>query len=185
MTLTGPALILEAARVAADAHRDQTRKGTSGAPYIGHPIAVARMVAETTEDPEILAAALLHDVVEDSGATIADIRSTFGNRVAGIVEELTDPPETADWPRPARKARQAEHMKTASREARLVKIADQTANLEDLTREPAAMPPEGHDEYRAGALRVVEACRDDWPDAAARFDAAARAHAAVTGGAEG
>ncbi len=177
---TGAELILAAAGVAADAHAGQVRKGSSARPYVGHPIAVARMVASVTDDAEVIAAALLHDVVEDSDMTLGGLRATFGGRVAGIVGELTDPPETEGWSRARRKARQAEHLGSASVEARTIKIADQTSNLEDLAREPDAESAEGHAQYRAGAAAVVAACRDACPALARRFDDARRAHAAAT-----
>ncbi len=136
-----------------------------------------------TEDAEVIAAALLHDVVEDSDVTLGGLRATFGGRVAGIVGELTDPPETEGWPRARRKARQAEHMGSASVEARTIKIADQISNLEDLAREPDAETAESHAAYREGAVAVVASCRDACPALAARFDAACAAHAAATAGA--
>ena len=170
-------LILDAARVAAEAHVGQLRKGTSGAPYINHPIAVAQMVASQTDDPEVIAAALLHDVVEDSNIDTGGLRAEFGDRVARFVCELTDAPELEALPRPERKRKQARHMADASPEAKLIKIADQTSNLEDLAREPEAWPPGDHADYRVGAQTVVTACRSASPSLAARFDRAAEAHA--------
>ncbi len=170
-------LIVDAARTAAEAHAGQLRKGTSGAPYINHPIAVAQMVAGETDDAEVIAAALLHDVVEDSETGVADLRSRFGARVAEIVAELSDDPEIEALPRPERKRLQAEHIAGASREAKLIKIADQTCNLEDLAREPAIWPPDDHANYRVGAQKVVDACRDVSTTLAARFDRAVEAHA--------
>jgi guanosine-3',5'-bis(diphosphate) 3'-pyrophosphohydrolase len=175
--VTDAQLIVEAARTAAEAHSGQLRKGTSGAPYINHPIAVAQMVAGETGDAEVIAAALLHDVVEESETTVADLEAKFGARVARLVADLSDPPEMAALPRPERKRWQAAHIAKASREAQLVKIADQTSNLEDLTREPDVWPPETHAEYRVGAQQVVEACRAVSPTLAARFDQAVEAHA--------
>lgn len=183
--MTGSRLILEAARTAAEAHAGQVRKGTRGAPYINHPIAVAHMVAGETDEPEVIAAALLHDVVEDTAVDAAALRARFGDRVAGLVAEVTDTEELADLPRPERKVRQAEHMVSASPAAQLIKIADQTSNLEDLAREPDAMAPAEHGEYRTGAIGVVNACRGASPALAARFERAVEAHEAAVAAIDG
>ena len=175
-------LILDAAHFAAEAHADQRRKGAAGRPYINHPLAVARIVAEVTEDAEVIAAALLHDVLEDTDVTAADLQARFGARVAGLVDELTDPPERKALEREARKAAQAAHMTHASPEAQLVKIADQTANLEDLARDLDAMSPGAHAVYRAGATAVVRGCPAGPADLIARFEAAAKAHGVATEG---
>jgi (p)ppGpp synthase/HD superfamily hydrolase len=177
--MTDAELILEAARTAAEAHAGQLRKGTSGAPYINHPIAVARMVAGETEDATVIAAALLHDVVEETAIDAAALRARFGDRVAGLVAEVTDTPELEALSRRERKKRQAEHMSGASREARLIKLADQTSNLEDLAREPEAQDAADHEEYRMGAVGVVDRCRDASPALAARFEKAVAAHEAA------
>src|SRR5690554_7204289 len=81
-------LIRKAFDVAVDAHKDQRRK--SGEAYIFHPIAVARIVAsEIGLDATSIAAALLHDVVEDTVFTLEDIKEQFGETVAKIVDGLT------------------------------------------------------------------------------------------------
>jgi len=81
-------LIRNALDIAIDAHKDQYRK--SGEPYIFHPISVAKIVAEKIGlDANSIAAALLHDVVEDSEYNIEKIKSVFGEKIARIVEGLT------------------------------------------------------------------------------------------------
>ena len=79
--------IVEAGRTALRAHEGQFRR--SGEPYITHPVAVATIVAELGLDEQTVAAALLHDAVEDTGLTLADIREQFGDGVAGVVDGVT------------------------------------------------------------------------------------------------
>ena len=79
----------DAARFAVEAHADMTRKG-GGLPYILHPFEVATIAASMTSDEEVLAAALLHDVVEDAGVDFNELRERFGNRVADLVASETE-----------------------------------------------------------------------------------------------
>ncbi len=80
-------LILRAFRYAAEAHADQQRR--SGEDFIHHPVAVARVCAELELDDETIAAALLHDVVEDTETAIADVGAEFGDEIAHLVEGVT------------------------------------------------------------------------------------------------
>ncbi|MDE3085285.1 MAG: bifunctional (p)ppGpp synthetase/guanosine-3',5'-bis(diphosphate) 3'-pyrophosphohydrolase [Acidobacteriota bacterium] len=80
-------LVADAGRVAAEAHRDQLRQ--SGEPYITHPVAVATIVAELGLDARSVAAALLHDAVEDTGLSLDDVGDRFGPEVAAIVDGVT------------------------------------------------------------------------------------------------
>jgi (p)ppGpp synthase/HD superfamily hydrolase len=83
-------LIRTALEIASAAHGGQIRNASGGRPYIDHPVAVAERLAEQGRDDEVLAAALLHDVVEDSPTTVAEIREACGERVAEIVDALSD-----------------------------------------------------------------------------------------------
>jgi len=80
-------LILRAYRVAEEAHREQKRH--SGEPYINHCIAVASILAELRVPPEVIAAGLLHDTVEDTTVTLADIRRDFGDTITSLVDGVT------------------------------------------------------------------------------------------------
>src|ERR1700683_3142313 len=80
-------MIVEAGRVSQRAHEGQFRR--SGEPYITHPVAVATIVAELGLDAQTVAAALLHDAVEDTGLTLESIRSDFGDGVARVVDGVT------------------------------------------------------------------------------------------------
>ena len=85
--------------VAAAAHSGMTRKGT-GIPYLSHPVEAASIIAEMTDDQELIAAAVLHDVVEDTEVTAQELEEMFGARVAHYVACETEnkrrdlPPES-------------------------------------------------------------------------------------------
>jgi guanosine-3',5'-bis(diphosphate) 3'-pyrophosphohydrolase len=163
---------MRAADMAARAHAGQRRKG-GDVPYVGHVIEVARLVAEDGWEAPVVAAALLHDVVEDSETTVAEIEAEFGAEVAGLVGALTDSEALAALPRPERKRRQAAHVAGAPAPARAIKIADQTSNLRDLARLPAGWSADDAEAYIAGTARVVAECRAVSPGLAALYDAAA------------
>lgn len=84
--------LLSAASYAAAKHRDQRRKDAVAAPYIDHPIAVATTLAEVraVTDADLLVAALLHDTVEDTIASLDEIEALFGREVRDLVAEVTD-----------------------------------------------------------------------------------------------
>lgn len=150
-------IVLRAAEFAAEAHRDQRRKNVLAAPYINHPIGVARILADTCINPNIIAAGLLHDVVEDTDRTLADIRAAFGPKIASIVAEVTDD-RSPGVTKFDRKRHQIESGPTKSWEARQVKAADKLHNLTDLI----ACPPPGWSvdymhEYFAHAHAVLVA----------------------------
>ena len=136
--VTGAELIDRAKRFAMDAHGriDQRRKYTNE-PYWVHLEAVASMVREVTRDPEVLAAAWLHDTVEDTPVTIDEITEQFGERVAGLVGELTDCSEPSDGNRAQRKGLDLEHTARACAEAKTIKLADVIDNVRSIAeRDP-------------------------------------------------
>lgn len=115
------------------AHEGQVRKYT-GDPYIVHPIAVAALVKTVPHTEEMVAAALLHDTVEDTAVTIEDVRAVFGAEVASLVEMLTDVSKLSDGNRKLRKAMDREHLATASAAAQTVKLADLLDNSESILK---------------------------------------------------
>jgi guanosine-3',5'-bis(diphosphate) 3'-pyrophosphohydrolase len=174
---TGLPLILSAAAFAAERHRDQRRKDAGASPYINHPLALAAILSAegAVEDPVVIAAALLHDTVEDTETTLAEIEARFGADVAGIVAEVTD---DKDLPKAVRKALQVSKAAHKSPRAKLVKLADKIANLRDLAASPPAdWPAERRAEYAAWSARVVEGLRGSNAALEAAFDGA---HAALT-----
>lgn len=117
---------------AAAAHDGQRRKYT-GEPYILHPIAVARLVESVGLDEEVVAAALLHDVIEDTQFGYVDIWARFGQRVADLVNEVTDVSKPSDGNRAVRKALDREHLAKASPEGMSIKLADLIDNTKSIT----------------------------------------------------
>lgn len=166
------ALILRAAEFAADRHRKQRRKDVGATPYINHPLALASLLANEggVRDAEVIAAALLHDTVEDTNTTVDELRAAFGSRVASIVEEVSDDP--SQW-YDERKQRQVDRAPHVSDAAKLVKLADKTCNLRDVVDNP---PREWtlarRREYFDWADRVVAGLRGVHPTLEAVYDAA-------------
>jgi guanosine-3',5'-bis(diphosphate) 3'-pyrophosphohydrolase len=134
--------VLHAADFAAKKHRDQRRKNGE-IPYINHPVSVARRLAELggVEDPITLAAALLHDTVEDTETSPDEIESVFGPEIASVVAEVTDDKSLS---KVERKRAQIRHASSISTRARMVKMADKLDNLDGMT----TSPPTGWDTAR-------------------------------------
>ncbi len=129
--------LAKAYRYAANAHQGQLRKGTD-IPYLTHIITTVNYCMELTDDVEVLQAAILHDTVEDTAVTLEDLRREFGARVARIVEADTedkrrDRPASETWE--IRKRETVLHLADKPYEAKLVLLADKTANAESLFRE--------------------------------------------------
>lgn len=116
---------------AAHAAVDHKRKYT-GEPYIVHPEEVAELVASVGGDEAMIAAAFLHDSVEDTEVTIEDINREFGRDVAELVEMLTDISRPEDGNRAKRKALDLIHTAGASARAKTIKLADLISNARDI-----------------------------------------------------
>jgi len=116
---------------AKEAHAEQVRKYTNE-PYITHPMAVAGLVASVTDDQEMIAAAILHDTVEDTDVTIFVVRDIFGDRVASLVSDLTDVSKPDDGNRKTRKAIDRQHTAQASKNAKTIKLADLINNTKNI-----------------------------------------------------
>jgi guanosine-3',5'-bis(diphosphate) 3'-pyrophosphohydrolase len=166
------ATVFRALAFAAAKHRDQRRKDQEASPYINHPIALADVLLNeaAVEDLDVLCAAVLHDTVEDTDTTHAELEETFGARIAGIVGEVTD---DRSLPKAERKRLQVEHAAHISDEAKLVKLADKICNVRDLVRSPpAGWSTERRREYLDWARSVVDALRGTHLGLEARFDEA-------------
>ena len=156
-TTSPMAKVLHAAAFAAQRHSDQRRKGKHAAPYINHPIAVAACLADVgVEDADILAAALLHDTVEDTNTSLTELEELFGQRVASIVAEVTD---DKSLPKAERKRRQIASAPTKSHEAKLCKLADKICNLRDLRDCPPDWNVERINAYHRFARDVYRGLR--------------------------
>ncbi len=124
--------VRDALAVARDAHAGQIRNGSGGMPYIDHPIAVAELLAEHGYGDDVLAAALLHDVVEESEVEVDELRERFGGRVADLVEALTDDIEIDDYE--SRKEVHRRHVEAVGADALAIYAADKLTNIRALRR---------------------------------------------------
>ena len=167
--------IAKAYHFAAVKHVAQRRKGEAAEPYMNHLTEVAELVAEATsgKDADLVIAAVLHDTIEDTATSADELKAAFGETVAALVAEVTD---DKSLPKAERKRLQIEHAAHASVGAKIIKLADKTANLRALSASPpSGWPPERKAEYLAWAEQVVAGCRGASPWLEARFDAAANA----------
>lgn len=144
-------LVDEAFAFAKKAHRGQRRK--YGGPYIAHPMRVARTVAKVAHTQEMVAAALLHDVVEDTEYRLSDIGSRFGLTVTRLVDGLTCRLTSQDGNRAKRKRIERERLAKAGPEVATVKLADVMDNCRDLV----VQDPKFAAVYLAESKRLVEA----------------------------
>ncbi len=151
--------ILEAAAYARQAHGDQRRKYT-GRPYVEHPARVAARVSLHPRATEsMVVAAWLHDIAEDTDVGLTDIAAHFGDDVAGIVGELTNPPKGSTLSRAERKSMDRDHLAQVSWEAKIIKLADRLDNLSDLKN----APDEFASVYATESLLLAEAVGDADP----------------------
>ena len=130
-------ILFHALEFAAHKHRDQRRKDVDATPYINHPIQLAGLLAREggVTDSVILAAAILHDTVEDTETTAAELEREFGPAIAAIVMEVTDDKSLL---KAERKRLQVEHAAHISQGAKLVKLADKICNVRDMNSAPPA-----------------------------------------------
>ena len=136
-------LVVRAASFSAEQHcrakeiKNRFRKGADSDPYINHPLAVARLLIEEggVDDPVTLAAALLHDTMEDVPTPYSLLLSEFGAEVADIVRELTD---DKALPKEERKRMQVVNAPHKSHKAAMIKMADKMCNMRDIANSPPA-----------------------------------------------
>ena len=122
---------------ATKAHHDTERRG-KGFPYIIHPLEAMTIVATMTNDSEMLAAAVLHDTIEDTDATFDDIKREFGERVAFLVANETDVKQAPDGqklPWKDRKQRDLDNLRNASREVKIIALGDKLSNMRAIARD--------------------------------------------------
>jgi len=172
-------LLARAYHFAALAHEKQRRKGERGAPYINHLTDVAEMVARAVngQDAPLVAAAVLHDTVEDTAVSEADLREAFGDDIASLVMEATD---DKSLPKAKRKRLQIEYAPHASPRAKILKMADKISNLNSLSHSPPDWTAQRKQAYVEWALAVAKGLRgeSEWLDGL--FDeAVSRARTAI------
>ncbi len=155
---------------ALSAHEGAKRKGGS-IPYILHPLEAAAIAAQLTADDDVIAAAALHDVLEDTAQTAEDLRARFGDRVTALVissseDKHRERPAHETWL--TRKQETLNHLKTASRDEKIVSFADKLSNLRSTLNDYDALgepfwerfqqkDPDMHVWYYTG---VYEACAE-------------------------
>jgi len=165
---------------AASRHRAGTRKDSSRTPYVNHVIEVAALLAceVGVTDETLLAAAALHDTVEDTPTTVEELTIEFGPAVAGLVREMTD---DKALPKERRKQLQIVHAPHQSPQAKQLKIADKICNIRDVVSNPAeGWSTERRLAYVNWAEAVVAGCRGVNPALDRLFDeTAAHARAAL------
>lgn len=122
-------MLFDAVEFAARAHREHYRKGTK-IPYIAHLISVAKILIDYDCTEEIIVAGILHDTVEDTPVTLEDIRESFGERVASLVEAASEPDKSDTWEN--RRRHTIEYLKTAPMVVRLLTCADKLDNIRSI-----------------------------------------------------
>lgn len=167
-------LIIRAAAFAAEKHREQRRKDVGASPYINHPLMLADILVNEAgvEDAVTIAAALLHDTLEDTATTLGEIEQFFGPEISDVVAEVTD---DKSLPKAERKAHQVASAPKKSDRAKLVKLADKISNLRDIVESPPHdWSEERKQAYFDWARDVIAGCRGVHPKLEAAFDAAYR-----------
>jgi len=163
-------LLLKALAFAAHKHRQQRRKNVEASPYINHPIALANILCNEAHvtDVSVICAALLHDTVEDTETTEAELAAEFGTLIAGIVMDVTDDKSLG---KAERKEQQVEHAAQICDEAKLVKLADKVSNLRDVAHDPPAnWDLQRRRDYFDWAKRVIDRLRGVHAPLEAIFD---------------
>ncbi|MGM0583372.1 MAG: HD domain-containing protein [Pseudomonadota bacterium] len=169
---TARADFTEAALYAARRHARQRRKAPGGEPYVNHVLEVtARLARVHSQDSTLLLGALLHDVVEDTEATLEEVAGRYGPATADLVAEVSD---DKSLPREVRKRLQVETAPDRSARARRLKLADLAANVGSLVHDaPADWGRAREAEYLDWARRVAEGCAGADAELAAAFEAEA------------
>jgi guanosine-3',5'-bis(diphosphate) 3'-pyrophosphohydrolase len=151
--------VLRALSFASERHSDQRRKGADRPPFINHAIEVAAILATVgaVTDAVTLQAAVLHDTLEDTSTSAAELQAVFGRDVRQVVEEVTD---DIRLPRADRKRRQIESAPQLSSRAKLIRLADKISNV----RAVAEAPPidwslDRRLDYVTWSERVIAGCR--------------------------
>ncbi len=169
-------VVIRAIEFAAQRHSGQTRKGNTKSPYINHPIKVVSLLIDFQEnDSNLLSAAALHDVIEDTARGDREIQQLekiieekFGNKVLSIIWEVTDDKQL---PFKERKQKQIQDTPNLSHEAKKIKIADKICNLTDLKEDPpVGWSNERKNTYIEWAGKVIEGARGVNGELEAYFD---------------
>ena len=148
---------IEALTFAAERHVFQRRKGCDKVPYINHPLKVVYVVNHIGKinDPEILVAAVLHDVLEDTQTSADELKERFGERITNLVVELTDDMSLSYEDR---KREQIKHAFLLSKDAKLIKMADKIANIRDILEISPNWSKRRKLQYVEWSCQVIKSC---------------------------
>ncbi len=163
-------LIFDALSFASRMHSNQRRKGNQDTPYINHPIDVARMLVTTggITDSDVLAAAILHDTIEDTEATEEELENLFGKDITKLVLECTD---DKSLPKQERKKLQVLSAPHKSPKAKCIKLADKISNVRDVGEYPPIFwTKERLQEYLTWSEKVVAGLRGANPALESLYD---------------
>nr|WP_263323418.1 HD domain-containing protein [Neobacillus sp. Marseille-Q6967] len=140
-------VIEKALQVASIGHKNQVRKNTD-IPYITHPVTVGIMLMKAGYSDELVAAAILHDTVEDTSITLEKIQQEFGPGIAEIIEGCSEPDKSLPWKN--RKEHTIEFLKTASEEIRVVVCADKLHNIRSIIKDYEQIGDNVWERFNAG-----------------------------------
>lgn len=154
--------LLEALQFAAVRHQYDRRGGYDPLPYINHLIKVTNALVNRCGEIEdtLLLAAVLHDIVEDTGVTGEELAKRFGHEVAEVVLELTD---DMALPYEVRKQRQLETADQLSKRARIIRLADKASNIEDIFSYPLDWTTDKKMGYLQNAQQIAEVIKGENP----------------------
>lgn len=150
-------VVTRAIAFAAERHANQRRNDVDMTPYINHPIRVLRhLVKVSVSTADVLAAAVLHDTLEDTETTYDELCAEFGPAIALLVQEVTD---NTQLPREERRKAQVERVKSMSLGAKLIKLADKLDNVMGVCSSTCTKDVQAAQEYCRFAAAVGDACR--------------------------
>ncbi len=129
-------VVEQARKLALFKHKDLFRPSVSRQPLTEHLAEVADLARGAGLDDDAVAAAWLHDIVEDTDVTIEDITRLFGAEIAHMVDGLTDPPHYVGLPLEERKQAQADRLASKSETVKAVKLCDQISNVRSVLYDP-------------------------------------------------
>lgn len=165
-------LLVKATAFAAHKHKDQRRKDDASSPYINHPVSLADVLVHEggVTDLPTIAAALLHDTIEDTETTAEEIEAHFGVAIRSIVEEVSDDKCLG---KQACKQMQIDRAPSLSTQARAVKLADKICNLRDVVlNPPSGWSLERRQGYFDWARKVIDGLRGEHAVLETLFDQA-------------
>jgi (p)ppGpp synthase/HD superfamily hydrolase len=147
--LAGSSLLQRAFVFACEAHAKEE---------LGHPVEVARLLQEAGFGPHVVAAGVLHEILEDTETDESEIAERFGPEVAALVEAMTEDDNIE--PFAARKAEHRSRIAASGFEASAIAVADKLAKVRQLRRQPRAVPARKLDHY----ARTLDAAREAYPE---------------------